>query len=78
MSYLNSVCKNCKGSKFILVDDSKPTREPDVKAVDILRMKYVARLKGAFLATTTLCSELFLDLIRPANSTVNVSTHSFL
>ena len=41
MSYLNSLCKNYKGSKFILVDDSKPTREPDVKAVDILRLKYV-------------------------------------
>lgn len=37
MPYLNYVCRTYKRSK-LLVDDSKPTREPDVKVVDILRI----------------------------------------
>lgn len=37
MPYLNSLCRTYKSSK-LLVDDSKPTREPDAKAVDNLRI----------------------------------------
>ena len=37
MPYLDFVCKSHKGSKFVLVDDPKPTREPDIKVVDILK-----------------------------------------
>ena len=29
MSYLNSICKSYKGSKFLLIDDPKSTHELD-------------------------------------------------
>ena len=37
--YLDFVCKSHKGSKFVLVDDPKPTLDPDIKVVDILKIK---------------------------------------
>lgn len=39
--YLDFVCKSHKGSKFVLVDDPKPTLDPDIKVVDILKNQIV-------------------------------------
>lgn len=41
MSYLKSICKSYLGLKVLLVDEIKPSRDPDVKVVDVHKNQFV-------------------------------------
>jgi hypothetical protein len=46
ISYLNFVCRCYEGSRVMLIDDLKPTREPDFKVVDTLIVNLYSLFKN--------------------------------